>query len=268
MKIKKNQKIYNIDVFVRIRPLITNEIEMNHDKIEFNAKRDKKNGNEMLILKRSSGKNNNKNSVYKGLKLIFRPEHDNIYTFNKCLLPYIDNMFNGLSMCIFAYGHTGSGKTHTIFGNNNNKKNIGLYLQFAKILCTKVNKIKDKNLLIEIRFLELYQGKIYDLLSNDKVVCEIREDKDGNFNLRAPMVKDENGMFIAKAVGSVRIKNPEINKITEAIKNGIQSRNVGISTLHDQSSRSHAFLEFELVTDQLVKAREAVPKLDAELTGA
>jgi len=261
-KAKKTQT-YAIDVFVRIRPLVGDEIEQKHQCIEFNTKSDKKNDKQSLILKNSSGRN--KNSTYKGLKFIFKPEHDNIFTFNKCLLPYIDNMFNGLSMCIFAYGHTGSGKTHTIFGN---KTNDGLYLQFARILCDKANKIKDKNLLIEIRFLELYQGKIYDLLSNDKVVCEIREDKDGNFNLRAPMVKDENGMFIAKAVGSVRIKNPEINKITEAIKNGIQSRNVGISTLHDESSRSHAFLEFELVTDQLVKAREAVPKLDAELTVA
>ena len=58
----------------------------------------------------------------------------------------------------------------------------------------------------------------------------------------------------------------EIDELKRCIKNGIASRNVGKSTLHDKSSRSHAFLEFELVSPELSDIRAQFPIADAELT--
>merc|ERR1712154_441927 len=46
---------------------------------------------------------------------------------------------------------------------------------------------------------------------------------------------------------------------------GMLSRNVGKSTLHDKSSRSHAFLEFEIVNKELVDARLELPDKESTL---
>ena len=47
-----------------------------------------------------------------------------------------------------------------------------------------------------------------------------------------------------------------------SFQKGITRRAVGSSNIHDESSRSHAFLEIEIVNQELIDAREAV--LEAE----
>lgn len=37
--------------------------------------------------------------------------------FNECVFPSVDHIMSGYNSTIFAYGMTGAGKTHTIFGN-------------------------------------------------------------------------------------------------------------------------------------------------------
>lgn len=40
--------------------------------------------------------------------------------FNNSILPSIDHILSGYNSTVFAYGMTGAGKTHTIFGNLQN----------------------------------------------------------------------------------------------------------------------------------------------------
>ena len=74
-----------------------------------------------------------------------------------------------------------------------------MYELFAKDLCERVKALNDDTI-IEVKFLELYQGKIRDLLTDDKIECDIRENSDGVFELRAPVSKDDEGKYIAKGV--------------------------------------------------------------------
>ena len=48
------------------------------------------------------------------------------------------------------------------------------------------------------------------------------------------------------------------------IAGGVGSRKCGESTLHDKSSRSHAFLEFEVVSKKLVEHRKKIVEYEAE----
>ena len=57
------------------------------------------------------------------------------------------------------------------------------------------------------------------------------------------MTKD--GLLTERLVTSIRVNN--LDDLLKVIADGINSRKCGLSTLHDKSSRSHAFLEFELV---------------------
>lgn len=42
----------------------------------------------------------------------------NVQTFNRAVLPSLAGILEGYNATVFAYGITGSGKTHTIFGGN------------------------------------------------------------------------------------------------------------------------------------------------------
>merc|ERR1712025_1410190 len=57
----------------------------------------------------------------------------------------------------------------------------------------------------------------------------------------------------------------DVDSIQALIAEGMKSRNVGNSTLHDKSSRSHAFLEFEIMSEPLAAARKRLAVIDSEL---
>ena len=48
---------------------------------------------------------------------------NNVETFNTAVLPNLDLVCEGYNATYFAYGITGSGKTHTIFGKGGITKN-------------------------------------------------------------------------------------------------------------------------------------------------
>ena len=153
-------------------------------------------------------------------------------------------------------------KTHTIFGYS--KENVpGMYQLFARHVLNDT-RIKDKkDIFIEIRFTELYQSKIRDLLSEDKAECFVRENSEGVINLRAQPKVCEDNKIRAYPITGVRVQTEE--ELLAVIADGVSSRNVGNSTLHDKSSRSHAFLEFELVSTELIEERNKMVEKEADI---
>eukprot|EP01084_Bolivina_argentea_P114682 204118_1 len=254
---------FPVHVFVRMRQLVGLEVTENHKSMKYNVKKSKKTQNHSLTLKKVYGANAERDKKYSGFKEIIEPNCDNIHTFNKCLLPTcVPNVLSGENICVFAYGHTGSGKTHTIFGYK--KENIlGMYQLFARQLFND-KRIKDvDDIFVEVRFTELYQGKVYDLLSADKRECFIREDSSGVFRIRAEPLKCADGKIRAYPISHIHCKSE--TELLTVISDGIKSRNVGHSTLHDKSSRSHAFLEFELVSKELINARKKLVDIEADI---
>ena len=169
---------FPIQVFVRMRPLVGREIEEKHEEMEYivkpftftktGKKKEKKTkkGNKdkvsrslsMITLNNVSGRKMDRSKDYKGFEAIILPGDDNIKTFNTCIKPSLENIVNGDSTCVFAYGHTGSGKSHTIFGY---KGHPGMYQQFATCLCNHFFVKTDQNdkekdiyhdLMVEVRF--------------------------------------------------------------------------------------------------------------------
>eukprot|EP01084_Bolivina_argentea_P287015 492444_1 len=94
-------------------------------------------------------------------------------------------------------------------------------------------------------------------LFGDLVECHVREDDEGNINIRGPTIKDEEtGKVSVQPLTPVYIKQDEADKLIGEVKKALTYRNTGSSTLHDESSRSHCFLEMELVTNALVESRD------------
>eukprot|EP01084_Bolivina_argentea_P077657 140905_1 len=258
-KKEDDRERFPVQVFVRMRPLVGKEITEKHVSVEYSVKNLKKKKQQSLTLKKVHGRNNERDKKYSNFKAVFEPNVNNEETFNNSLLttcvPYI---FNGESACVFAYGHTGSGKTHTIFGY---KDEAGMYQLFAERLLS--DKRLQSDAFIEMRFTELYQGKIRDLLSKDGAECFVRESDAGEIHIRAQPKKCDDGKIRQYPITAVHVQ--KVEDLLKVVAEGIGSRNVGNSTLHDKSSRSHAFLEMELVTSELIEERKKIIEVEADI---
>jgi len=288
---------------VRIRPLVGQEVEDGHQSVEYGVKRLKSNrfklsikapqtaedkadecendsyaSNSPKVSKRipkrfqRMRKRQQQPDMFKGFKRVLLPTDDNAATYSACVAPLVDDMLRGSAVCAFAYGHTGSGKTHTIFGYGEQE---GMYHLFARDLCQRVKAYNAQRAadapeaMIEVRFLELYQQRMRDLLSAERTECFLREGSKGDVQLRGQTETQSEHKIDGRARVVVRditrAHVSELADIHECIAEGMQSRNVGRSTLHDKSSRSHAFLEFEIVSQPLIDARKAIPEVDADV---
>eukprot|EP01083_Nonionella_stella_P062293 161995_1 len=255
---------FPVQVFVRMRPLVGLELSNHHQAVQHKVKKSKKKQTQTLILKNVFGRNNDRDKPFRGFKKIILPSHNNIATFKTCIISSqcFPSIFVGQRICAFAYGHTGSGKTHTIFGYR--EDNVpGMYQLFASRLFEDT-RIKDADdIFIEVRFTELYQKKLRDLLSDTRQECFVREDEYGEVRIRADPVKCDDGQIKQYPITAIRVQS--VNELIEVVSEGIQLRNVGHSSLHDKSSRSHAFLEFEIVSTQLIETRKLLIDKEAEL---
>jgi hypothetical protein len=52
------------------------------------------------------------------------PDTDNATFFGQKVKPMIDKCLEGYNATLFAYGHTGAGKTYTIFGGAGNHQGL------------------------------------------------------------------------------------------------------------------------------------------------
>ena len=84
--------------------------------------------------------------------------------------PLLDTFFSNRNVSILTYGQSGSGKTFTL-GNEYSGMtdcSIGIVPRIIKDLFVRINK-QDEQYSLQISFLELYNDKLRDLLSKDKI---------------------------------------------------------------------------------------------------
>jgi len=277
----KSMVKFPVRVFVRLRPLIQSELEAKHEELEYSTASagttikitdiTKKTSRQSIKRKDAKTKDSKKAiKKFKGFERIFSAKDDNVECFEQCVLPSMDNIFKGFTVCSFAYGHTGSGKTHTILGYD--EKSPGLYAQTLAAICAQIDtlndgiKDKEEQILVSCQFAELYQGKMRDLFG-DLVECHVREDDEGNINIRGPTLKDEeSGEVVVQPLTPVYATSNSIDTLLKRVKHALTLRKQGSSATHDESSRSHVFLTMELVSNKLIAAREDLQKADGLLT--
>ncbi|CAG9772397.1 unnamed protein product [Ceutorhynchus assimilis] len=140
----------------------------------------------------------------------------------------VDKVLKGYNGTIFAYGQSGTGKTFTIFGDNQSKgiiPNVFLHI-FKQISLAK----ETSSYLVTVTFMEIYNEQIRDLLNNNKKKLEIRE--------RADL-----GVYVKHLTG---INVESIEQVYDIISNGTKNRALGATNLNQHSSRSHAIFTIYL----------------------
>ncbi|EWC46735.1 hypothetical protein DRE_03980 [Drechslerella stenobrocha 248] len=206
---------------------------------------------------------------------VFEPSDDNSIVFEHVVSQAFPKVMAGKTCNFFAYGHTGSGKTHTIVGyDHEDPHQIGLTLSTAKALFEKVDELNrsqeadgdgdsgDQKLAVGLRMYEVRRKIAFDLL-NGRTECHVREGPDGKTHVRGETEILEGGKVRVRPILMVPCWSyAEFQKLLEG---GLDLRATGSSTVHDKSSRTHAVFELEVVNKALIDAQDAMVERQSEL---
>jgi len=237
-----------VNVFARVRPLSVEEAKTSQALIPGLLTKS-------TVPKEKGQKISAMESVGQGLEGLLGEDCDNLEAYKQIIAPNTDILLEGGRGSLFCYGHSGTGKTHTTLGY---KDEPGLF----KIGCEEMFRVidkynqapgKDGKLMIEVRFTEVYLGRVYDLLDN-RAELKLLEDENGVIHIRAQTERKEDGTAVNRDQKFVIVK--DLDHLLDVLKDGIILRAAGCSSIHDQSSRSHAILEMRVINQALVSAME------------
>ena len=161
---------------------------------------------------------------------VFSPLSTQEKIFNFTTKFLIDNVINGYNASVFAYGATGAGKTYTMSGC---EENPGLMPLTLKELFKKIKIHKNREYLIKLWYIEIYNENIRDLLVNNKnnnEYLELRESPD-------------KGIIINNVTEIITNSSKDILNL---LKKGNRNRTTEETDSNESSSRSHAIFQINI----------------------
>ncbi|KAL3441075.1 P-loop containing nucleoside triphosphate hydrolase protein [Aspergillus insuetus] len=260
--------MHHFDVFARWRPLPPNEAETQSPEID---RAHTKYPDNLISTSLTSPATHSRpwksNPVFTH---VFEGHDTNKTVFDAVVSPILPRVLNGETCNFLAYGHSGSGKSHTIIGYDfEDPDEFGLCLAAARHLSAELARLNESlekgsedELGIGLRMYELRGNIAFDLL-NDHCKCHIREGYDGQTHIRGETEVMSDGRVRVRPI--VTKASWGLDDVRRELLAGLELRATGSSTIHDQSSRTHAVLEIEVVTRAFLGARDAVIERQSEL---
>ena len=236
-----NNLLEPFKVYVRIRPFLSKEVlklKRNNSSslLTGNNANNKTNHESIFRVENRSlyvydNKYNRKERKYV-FNDIFTEKNNNDNVFDVSIKPMINNVINGYNSTCLAYGVTGTGKTHTIFGDLVFKNGEdGIAIKACDYLFKKLsNKYFEDDFIIKVSYIEIYNENVIDLLNSESTSLMIIEDPN-------------------KGVYCQNIKEYVINNCLELKKiicQGNKRRTMAPTNQNKFSSRSHAILQISL----------------------
>ncbi|KAL6983031.1 Kinesin-like protein KIN-7N [Sarracenia purpurea var. burkii] len=198
-----------ICVAVRVRPLVT---EKNSDgtfwKVEDNR----------ISLHKSLG--TPISGVSYAFDYVFDQDCRNETVYELLTKDIIHASVEGFNGTAFAYGQTSSGKTFTMNGSENDP---GIIHRAVKDIFTKIQMTNDREFLIRVSYMEIYNEEINDLFAVENQKLQIHESL-------------ERGIFVAGLREEIVSSAEQVLKL---VQSGEVNRHVGATNMNVRSSRSH-----------------------------
>ncbi|KAK5917162.1 hypothetical protein CgunFtcFv8_012073 [Champsocephalus gunnari] len=145
--------------------------------------------------------------------------------YDDAVRPLVESVLKGFNGTTFAYGQTGTGKTHTMQGVSNDPEMRGIIPNSFQHIFTQISRTQNQKYLVRSSYMEIYQEEVRDLLCKDNnKKLELKENPDS-------------GVYV-RGLSSVVTKNA--TEIEHVMNIGNQSRSVGFTNMNERSSRSHA----------------------------
>ncbi|XP_032595275.1 kinesin-like protein KIN-7I isoform X2 [Drosophila grimshawi] len=150
---------------------------------------------------------------------VFDQDSNNQMVFDCMAKHIVEACIKGFNGTIFAYGQTSSGKTYTMMGD---ERNPGVMVLAAKEIFNQIALYDDREFLIRVGYIEIYNEKIYDLLNKKNQDLKIHE---------------SNGMVHVNCEECIITSEHDL---LQFLCMGNKERTVGETNMNERSSRSHA----------------------------
>lgn len=192
---------------------------------------------------------------------VFDARSTNYKIYETVTRPMVDATINGLNCSVFAYGATGSGKTHTMLGSH---ANPGVIYYTSKDLFGKISRISETDPLpanLKICYFEIYNEKIRDLLveePNNYIRCGNKRLRTTPERCRARMqlqsrdpynlpICEKGGEGGSPVISDLTYHNPSnAEELISLLEAGNRNRSQHPTDANADSSRSHAIFQIVL----------------------
>lgn len=157
----------------------------------------------------------------------------------------INEALLGFNVTIFAFGMTGSGKTHTISGNQSQPGIVPRAVHHVySSLRAHATTHKESVAMVFLTFVELYNNTLYDLLSGLAPHTTSLSPENG------PLKIHEHPTRGIQLSGSSTLRTPvgSAEEVLGLINKGYKVRATASTNLNERSSRSHTVITLEIVS--------------------
>ncbi|XP_048235976.1 LOW QUALITY PROTEIN: kinesin-like protein KIN-14U [Ricinus communis] len=227
-----------IRVFCRIRPFLLTEWRRIHEPVLIES--------EKVVIK------------YLGSMKAFRFDkvfnqaatQEDVFT---DVEPILRSALDGYNVCIFAYGQTGTGKTFTMDGTNDQP---GIIPRALEELYHQASLDTSYSVTFSMSMLEVYMGNLRDLLAPKVAYKSYEAAARCNLNIQT----DPKGLV--EIEGLTEVKIPDLAKAKWWYSKGRRARSTSWTNVNETSSRSHCLMRINISRhgDDL-KAKAKVSKL-------
>ena len=210
----KKPKVERVMVYARVRPLNDDDVSRYGRDSSVDYTDDSRG---IIVLKKEYDKKTfNFDSVFES-----SIQQDEIYS--RVAQPVVNSVIEGYNGTIFSYGQTGTGKTFTMIGGQNDLE--GIIPRAAQHIFSHVYSSTTNAFTIKVGFLQIYMEMLQDLLfpTTDKQI-RIREDPEGGI-----YVSGISWVTVTSTAGCMELMNQ-----------GDKNRNTAFTSMNSHSSRSHA----------------------------
>ncbi|XP_065875742.1 kinesin-like protein KIN-14R [Euphorbia lathyris] len=225
----------NIRVFCRCRPLNKEEISAGcATVVDFDGAKD----GDLVILTGASTK-----KPYK-FDRVYSPRDNQVDVFADAS-PLVLSVLDGYNVCIFAYGQTGTGKTFTMEGTEQNR---GVnYRTLEKLFEVAKERNETFTYSLSVSVLEVYNEQIRDLLATAPASkkLEIKQSSEGSHHVP----------------GIVEARVDNLREVWNVLQAGSNARAVGSNNVNEHSSRSHCMLSVMVKAKNLMNGECTNSKL-------
>jgi kinesin family protein 11 len=174
--------------------------------------------------------------------------------FNQTIEPVIGDVLSGFECTMFAYGQTGTGKTHTMEGDFMNEDNRGVIPRAAQALFERLSNEAYIDYTVKASYLEIYNEDLADLL--------VQHGQDVKLQIVEDTRQRGKGIFV---------QNLSETAITEAadvltlMQRAQERRKVGETKMNKHSSRSHCLFTITVTSKKRVNKEGDVMECSGKL---
>ncbi|KAL7746526.1 hypothetical protein RI367_008176 [Sorochytrium milnesiophthora] len=165
---------------------------------------------------------------------VFDERSEQVPVYDSTARQIVDAVLNGFNGTVFVYGQTGTGKTFSMQGVPDVPELRGIIPNAFNHIFNHIARTPQKQFLVRVSFLEIYNEEIRDLLVPGRKSLELKEHPD-------------TGVYVKDLSASVVKSVEEMDKYMTA---GNKCRVVGATNMNEQSSRSHSIFTITIESSE------------------